>query len=142
MRLAKAFPEIRLIIAGHDHDPLKEPIRVGDTTIVRAGSLNQYVGRVDLDFDFEENSPKIRTELIPIENAEPDPEVAKILSIYQEKAPRASCPKRRAAVESVFARPRSVRRSSRVLFTSTAASVAPAATSSVVVSIGCSAAAV
>lgn len=83
-RLARAFPEIRLIVGGHEDTPLREPLRVGETMIVRAGKFGQYVGRIDLTFD----GKKLRAmeaRLIPIENVEPDPQVQQILQPYETK---------------------------------------------------------
>src|SRR5262249_15809722 len=45
-RLARAFPEVRLIIGAHDEAEL--PVRIGPTTIVSAGKFGKYVGKVDL----------------------------------------------------------------------------------------------
>ena len=39
-RLARAFPEIRLIIGAHDEAEL--PVRIGQTTIVSAGKYGKY----------------------------------------------------------------------------------------------------
>jgi 5'-nucleotidase / UDP-sugar diphosphatase len=85
LRIARAFPEIRLIIGGHEHEELNTPVQVGNTTIVRTGGYGKFVGRVDLDFNFDEGSPHIRTQLIPIQGAEPDPEIERILTPYRQK---------------------------------------------------------
>src|SRR5215467_3584491 len=49
-RLASAFPEIRLIVGGHNHFA-HGPIRLGQTLVVKTGYTGQNVGRVDLDFE-------------------------------------------------------------------------------------------
>lgn len=46
--LAKAVPEIDLIIGGHSHDILEHGERVGDTLIVQSGSHSRYLGRVEI----------------------------------------------------------------------------------------------
>ena len=81
-RLARAFPEIRLIIGAHEDAEL--PVRIGQTTIVSAGKFGKYVGRLDLTFN-ESKLNRVESRLIPIEGVEPDPEVAKILDPFQAK---------------------------------------------------------
>lgn len=46
--LAKSIPEIDLIISGHTHSLLPEPIRHGDTYIVSAGEYGKYLGSLTL----------------------------------------------------------------------------------------------
>ena len=46
--LAKSVPEIDLIISGHTHSLLTEPIRHGDTYIVSAGEYGKYLGSLTL----------------------------------------------------------------------------------------------
>ena len=84
VRLARAFPEVQLIIGGHEHEELRSSVQVGNATIVRTGSDGRFVGRVDLNFDFE-GPPSIRTELIPIQNVDPDPEIEGILVPYRQR---------------------------------------------------------
>ena len=47
--LARAYPRINVIIGGHTHTPLLEPLLVGDTIICQAGAYAKYVGRLDLE---------------------------------------------------------------------------------------------
>lgn len=49
--LARAHPELALIVGGHSHTYLKEGVREGSTLIVQAGSKASAVGRVDLWLD-------------------------------------------------------------------------------------------
>jgi 5'-nucleotidase/UDP-sugar diphosphatase len=46
--LAAAVPGIDLIISGHTHDILTEPVQIGDTWIVTAGSYLGYLGELAL----------------------------------------------------------------------------------------------
>lgn len=46
--LAGEVPEIDVIVGGHSHTALFAARTVGKTTIVQAGALTQYVGRIDL----------------------------------------------------------------------------------------------
>jgi len=49
--LASAFPDLALIVGGHSHTFLREPVRVGATRLVQAGAKATVVGRVDLWID-------------------------------------------------------------------------------------------
>ncbi|MFH1038378.1 MAG: bifunctional UDP-sugar hydrolase/5'-nucleotidase [PVC group bacterium] len=51
--LARAIPEIDLIVGGHSHDLLTRPLRVGEggTLICQAGSYGRFAGRLDLRVD-------------------------------------------------------------------------------------------
>lgn len=46
--LAKAVPEIDVIISGHTHTYLPEPIVVGNTIIASAESYSKYLGQIEL----------------------------------------------------------------------------------------------
>ncbi len=82
-RIASAFPEIRLIVAGHVHSTLG-PIRVGQTMIAKTGSSGRNVGRVDLEF---ENKKLLRMDakLIPVKNVPADPEIAAVLEPFNAR---------------------------------------------------------
>jgi len=84
LRIARAFPEIRLIISGHTHKDLKAPIREGSTTIVRTGSFGRFVGRIDLDFTNHKLS-RMTEHLIAAKGVVPDPEAVKDAAPYVSK---------------------------------------------------------
>ena len=46
--LAKAVPELDLIISGHTHTKLEEPIKHGDTYIVSAAEYGKYLGSLSM----------------------------------------------------------------------------------------------
>jgi 2',3'-cyclic-nucleotide 2'-phosphodiesterase (5'-nucleotidase family) len=81
-RIARTFPEIRLIIGAHEESEL--PIRVGQTTIVTAGKFGKYAGKLDLTFT-DGKLKAVESRLVPIENAEPDPAVEKLLQPFEAK---------------------------------------------------------
>jgi 2',3'-cyclic-nucleotide 2'-phosphodiesterase/3'-nucleotidase len=83
MRIAAAFPEIRLIIGGHTHNILG-PIRLEQTLVAKTGSIGRNVGRVDLDFDGKKLS-RIEGKLIPVTDVAPDPGVAKIVASFEKR---------------------------------------------------------
>ena len=47
-QLAKAVPDIDVIISGHTHTVLQQPIVTGDTIIVSCGSDSAYLGQLDI----------------------------------------------------------------------------------------------
>src|SRR5207237_2282226 len=82
-RIASAFPEVRLIIGGHEHATLG-PIWAGQTLIAKTGSSGRNVGRVDLEFQNKKLS-HMDAKLIPVKDVQPAPDVAKILEPFQKK---------------------------------------------------------
>lgn len=82
-RLASAFPEIRLIIGGHNHEALG-PIWLDKTLVAKTGVAGRNVGRVDLDF---ENKKLIRMEaqLIPVKNVQADPSMSRTLEPFNDR---------------------------------------------------------
>ena len=94
LELAKQVDGIDLIVGGHSHTQLDQPVVIAEddkgadkdpTVIVQAYQYNNYLGTVDIEFD--ENGVVIGRagELISIADKEEDPEVAKELKGYSEK---------------------------------------------------------
>lgn len=48
-KLALAFDNIDIIVSGHDHYLLTEPLRVNNAIIVQAGKYGEHLGRLDLE---------------------------------------------------------------------------------------------
>lgn len=87
-KLASQLPGIDVIVGGHSHTVLKEPVRVGKTLIVQAGSKGQYVGRVELALDPQSRkilSSGARLIPIPVKGLQPDPEVEKRVKLWEDK---------------------------------------------------------
>ena len=63
--LAEACPEIDLILGGHSHNVLTEPVAIGKTSICQTGSHGRFVGRYVWDF---ENHKLQSYELIAIKS--------------------------------------------------------------------------
>ena len=87
--LAKAVTGIDLIVSGHTHSTLEQPIRVGDTWIVSAGEYSKNLGVVTM-----EKQGQIVTltdyQLIPIdETVEEDPEIAALVEHYKQEVEEA-----------------------------------------------------
>lgn len=58
--LAKAVPEIDIIVGGHSHIALDKPIHVGSTVIVQAGSDVRFMGELKIDIA-KDKLPKFRS---------------------------------------------------------------------------------
>lgn len=85
-KMASVVTGIDVILSGHTHDALPEPVQVGQTFIIASGSNGKFVSRVDLDVR-DGRMMGIRHKLIPIfaDVIAPDPVVTKI--IYEQRAP-------------------------------------------------------
>ena len=85
-KMASVVPGIDVILSGHTHDALPEPVVVGETIILPSGSNGKFVTRVDLDIRGG-RMMGYRTKLIPIfsDVITPDPEVAAVIDA--ERAP-------------------------------------------------------
>ncbi|KIN61055.1 Sulfur oxidation B protein [Sulfitobacter noctilucae] len=79
-KMAGIVTGIDVILSGHTHDALPEPVLVGDTIIVASGSNGKFVSRVDLDIQ-NGRMMGFRHKLIPIlsDVIEPDKEVAAVI---------------------------------------------------------------
>ena len=85
-KMASVVPGIDVILSGHTHDALPEPVQVGQTIIIASGSTGKFVSRVDLDIR-DGRMMGYRTRLIPVfsDVIAPDPEVAALIDA--ERAP-------------------------------------------------------
>ncbi len=85
-KMAERVTGIDVILAGHTHDALPEPVLIGETIIVASGSNGKFVSRVDLDVR-DGRMMGFRHKLIPIfsDVISPDPEVS--AAIDAERAP-------------------------------------------------------
>ncbi len=85
-KMASRVSGIDVILTGHTHDAIPEPVKVGNTVLIASGSNGKFVTRLDLDVQGGEVKG-IRHKLIPIfsDVITPDPEVTAI--IEQERAP-------------------------------------------------------
>lgn len=84
--LAKAVPEIDLIVSGHTHTSLYEPIQHGDTYIVSCGSYGRNLGSLSMSRQADGRWQMDSYELVPITQDIPaDPTVqAKIHSLMEK----------------------------------------------------------
>jgi 5'-nucleotidase len=89
LRIARAFPEIKLIVSGHSHTELQQPIHEANAIIVRTGSYGRFVGRVDMDFE-NRSLENISARLIEAKGVPPDPEALRAVEPFRAKVERQS----------------------------------------------------
>lgn len=82
--LAGKVPGIDVIISGHSHTVLPEPIRIDKTIIVSAGSYGAYLGVLNLDISREAGArvASYRLEAVSPDVAE-DPRIAKDIEAFK-----------------------------------------------------------
>jgi len=81
LRVARAFPEIRLIVAGHPH--VGRATQVGQTLIVETGSRTEAVGKVEIHLSGK-TPDSMTAQLIPVRNVTPDPEIQAVIAPYEK----------------------------------------------------------
>lgn len=82
--LAQAVEGIHLIVSGHTHTTLTEPIQVNDTWIVSCGEYGKYLGVVQMDYSTDGTAVLTDYELIAIdETIAEDTEIAALVEQYK-----------------------------------------------------------
>ncbi len=89
--LAEAVSGIDVIIGGHSHTALVEPITVGNTIIVQAGAYLKYLGRLELAYQPVTGELRVRNEekghtfLIPLDSSVPqDPDLVAMIEDFTQ----------------------------------------------------------
>ena len=85
-KMAARVQGIDVILTGHTHDAIPEPVLVGQTILIASGSNGKFVSRVDLDVR-DGTMLGFRHKLIPIfaDVITPDPDMAALIDA--ERAP-------------------------------------------------------
>ena len=84
--LAKAVPDIDLIISGHTHSELPEAIQHGNTYIVSCGEYGRNLGSLSMTQNSDGRWDLSSYELIPVsEDVEPDQETQKQIDALMDK---------------------------------------------------------
>lgn len=79
-KLASRVEGIDVILSGHTHDALPEPVMVGNTAIIASGSNGKFVSRLDLDVSAG-TVKGMRYSLIPVfsDIITPDPDMTALV---------------------------------------------------------------
>ena len=85
-KLAANVPGIDVILTGHTHDALPEPVVVGNTLVIGTGSNGKFVSRVDLDVR-DGGVKGYRYKLIPIFSDVITPDAEMAAKIDEVRAP-------------------------------------------------------
>ena len=85
-KMAGRVQGIDVILSGHTHDALPEPVVVGDTIIIASGSNGKFVSRVDLDVR-DGHMMGFRHKLIPIFSDVIAPDADMTALIDEQRAP-------------------------------------------------------
>ena len=84
--LAQAVDGLHLIVGGHTHDTLEEPLIVNDTLIAQAGAHGSHLGRIDLEVDSSSGRILSRAgHLLPVDTSEADDEVIETIEEQVEQ---------------------------------------------------------
>lgn len=82
VQVAKAFPEIRVIVAGHPH--MSRTTQVGQTLIVETGVSTQNVGKVEIRLNGK-TIESMTSQMIPVRGVAKDPEIQSIIAPYERQ---------------------------------------------------------
>ncbi|HGG03963.1 MAG TPA: thiosulfohydrolase SoxB [Aliiroseovarius sp.] len=85
-KMAQRVTGIDVILSGHTHDALPEPVLVGETIIIASGSNGKFVSRVDLDVR-DGRMMGFRHKLIPVFSDVIEPDKAVSALIDEQRAP-------------------------------------------------------
>lgn len=88
--LAKAVPELDLIVSGHTHTKLDEPIQQGNTYIASCGEYGKYLGDISMVQNADGRWDMVDYDLVPIttdiaQDAETQAAIDHFMSMVNEK---------------------------------------------------------
>ena len=87
--LAEAVTGVDLIVSGHTHTTLHDPIQVGDTWIVSAGEYGRYLGVVQMERKTDGSAVLTDYELIPVDEAvEEQADIAALVEVFKADVER------------------------------------------------------
>ena len=82
--LARRVPEIDVIVGGHTHTEIPEPVKIGNTLIVQAKESGHFVGRMDIDLS--SGKPVVEDyRLIPVKGFKEDKAIKALLQPYLDE---------------------------------------------------------
>ena len=87
IKLAERFPELDLIIGGHEHENALEWHGPDNTPITKADANARTAYIIDIDYNHKTKQAKVMPRLQKIDASIPDhPEVAKVVEFWRDKA--------------------------------------------------------
>lgn len=84
--MAEQVPGIHLILGGHTHHLLEEPLSVNGVMISAAGKFGEYVGRIEIAWDDEQDKPVIRGGVVPTGAYAEREDAEAIIRAYRESS--------------------------------------------------------
>jgi len=79
VKIASEVAGIDVILSGHTHNPMYEPLLANGATIIQSGCYGSFVGRLDLELDGG-RVRVLRHQLIPVDDSiPPDPDMHKVV---------------------------------------------------------------
>jgi len=87
-RMAEEIDGIDLILGGHTHHLLEEPLVVNGTTICATGKFGEYVGRVEIAADAATGAPSFRVSCVPMAAYPEQPDASAIIAGYRTSSER------------------------------------------------------
>jgi sulfur-oxidizing protein SoxB len=88
-KLATRVSGIDVILTGHTHDALPQPVRVGNTLLVASGSYGKFLSRLDLDVHAD-GVKNFRYKLIPLFTDAIRPDAEMTAAVEKARAPFAA----------------------------------------------------
>jgi sulfur-oxidizing protein SoxB len=85
-KMAARVPGIDVILTGHTHDALPEPVQVGRTLLVASGCYGKFVSRLDLDVGTD-GVQAWRHALIPVFASAVQPDADAAAFVARQRAP-------------------------------------------------------
>jgi 2',3'-cyclic-nucleotide 2'-phosphodiesterase (5'-nucleotidase family) len=79
-RLAEEIEGIDLILGGHTHHLLEEPLVIGETVILATGKFGDYLGRVEIERRADGRGFTFRASVMPMDEAAERPEAASVIA--------------------------------------------------------------
>ncbi len=87
--LAETIPGIDLIIGGHTHHLLEEPLMIGTTAVTAAGKFGRYLGQIAFRKNTDGGKPiMVEGRCVAVEKGEESESVLKAIAIHQDGAKR------------------------------------------------------
>jgi 2',3'-cyclic-nucleotide 2'-phosphodiesterase (5'-nucleotidase family) len=88
LQLLEHAPEVAVIVSGHSHRGIEEPLRAGERQVIRVRSYGEQIGRLDLEVDTEKKAIAGSTwRAIPVDSVShpPAPDVERVVARWENE---------------------------------------------------------